>query len=122
MKWTDDLECMLMRTWHRYWVDFEKKMITKRQKYEIAIQQMSVHLEAAKVQYPDDDLSLNAIIVKNKLDSIRKKGKQKIHQYILPQLRMRKQPTGSSTDDNAPPDNPADTGHWCWVDFEKKMI
>ena len=70
MKWTDNVERLLLELWHESEGRCQKKMVSKKRQREWVLQKLK---DRAGV---DADLSsLTSVAIKNKLDALRKKGK-----------------------------------------------
>ena len=80
MKWTDDIELKLMQLWHQSEKKTEKKMMTKKAQHKWVAQKLVAYGEEKGI----DVEGLTDVVVKNKLASIRKKGKSLVEKHIKP--------------------------------------
>ena len=106
MKWTDNVERLLLELWHESEGRCQKKMVSKKQQRECMWQKLK---DPAGV---DADLSsLTSVAIKNKLDALIKKGKCLIEKLVQPLLKDRPS-TGSAADEAPPSSDPVSSIDW----------
>ena len=117
MNWTDDIELKLMQLWHQSEKKTEKKMMTKKAQHKWVAQKLVAYGEEKGM----DVEGLTDIVVKNKLASIRKKGKSLVQKHIKPLAGStgNKLPTGSAAEEDGSPSDPL--ANFDWSTLEKKV-
>ena len=114
MKWTDELEAVLI---HLRWTSEESanKMLQNHQLQGI-VEKLQPYVTTEREKDPNLDLMLTGKIVKNEIDTICKKGKVQIDQLIHRLFAALKAPTGNAQDGRPTPVPLADVS---WTDLVK---